>query len=150
MKGTKEKPHAWGEFNFKNGNVSFLDIHNMDIYNASGSLKFDDQNTYFENKTGILNGSPISVKGTCSLLGVMNFDVISRNQNLGKLLTTIQTSPMLKDIQEILKPILRIKGCVDKSGKVNDVSKLNFPVSEYGILQHNIPNLTKIYLQKVL
>lgn len=45
--------------------------------------------------------------------------------------------------------ILRIKGCVDKSGKVNDVSKLNFPVSEYGILQHNIPNLTKIYLQKV-
>ena len=130
VKGTKEKPHAWGEFNFKNGNVSFLDIHNMDIYNASGSLKFDDQNTYFENKTGILNGSPISVKGTCSLLGVMNFDVISRNQNLGKLLTTIQTSPMLKDIQEILKPIEYATGPanikLNLAGTVKDINDIVF------------------------
>lgn len=45
--------------------------------------------------------------------------------------------------------VLRIRGCVDNDGKVNDVKKLNFPLSEYHILQYNIPNLTKIYLLKI-
>lgn len=130
VKGTKENPYAWGEFRFNKGTVSFLDIHNMEIHNASGVLKFDNQDTYFESYSGILNGSPISVKGTCSLLGIMNFDVFSQKQNLGKLLTTVQTSPMLKDIQELLKPIEYATGPanirLNLSGTVKDVNDIVF------------------------
>ena len=105
VKGTQQNPYAWGEFWFKDAIVSFLDIHNMEIHNGAGSLKFDNQNTWFENKTGTLNDKPITIKGSCSLLGVLNFDVLSDGQDLGKLLNTVKTSPMLKDIQEIVKPI---------------------------------------------
>ena len=63
--GTKENPHGWGQFYFRDAIVSFLDIHNMTINNASGTLDFDNQNTLFQSKTANLNGKPISVKGTC-------------------------------------------------------------------------------------
>ena len=43
--GTKENPHGWGQFYFRDAIVSFLDIHNMTINNASGTLDFDNQNT---------------------------------------------------------------------------------------------------------
>ncbi len=128
--GTKKDPHGWGEFKFKNATVSFLDIYNLEINNGSGSLKFEDQNTKFESKTAILNGKPISIKGTCSLLGDLNFDVTSNNQDLGKLLKSIQTSPMLKDVQELIKPIESASGNADVilnlTGKVKDVNDIVF------------------------
>ena len=64
--GTKENPHGWGQFRFKNAAVSFLDIHNMLLTNGSGTLDFDNQNTFFQTKSAALNGKPVSVKGTCS------------------------------------------------------------------------------------
>lgn len=108
--GTKQNPHAWGEFWFNDAKVSFLDIHNMEIYNGSGTLKFNDQNTWFENKTGNLNGKPISIKGSCALSGALNFNVESSAQDLGKLLNSVKTSPMLKDIQELIKPVESANG----------------------------------------
>ena len=45
--------------------------------------------------------------------------------------------------------ILRIKGCVDNNNNVTNVSKLKFPLNSYAFLQRDIPNLTKIFLQKV-
>ena len=73
--GTRENPHGWGQFRFKNATVSFLDIHNMLLTNGSGTLDFNDQNTLFQTKTASFNGKPISVKGTCSLTGVLDFTV---------------------------------------------------------------------------
>lgn len=128
--GTREKPHAWGEFWFKNAIVSFLDIHNIELHNGSGSLKFDDQNTYFETKTATLNGKPISVKGTCTLLGVLNFDTKSDKQDLGELLKAVKTSPMLADIQELVKPLDAASGPANIKlnlyGQVQDVNDIIF------------------------
>lgn len=116
--GTRENPHGWGQFYFKDGTVSFLDIHNMTITNASGTLDFDNQNTIFQSKTAMLNGKPISVKGTCSLLGILDFDVLTKGQDVAKLLTTIKTSPMLNDIQKLTSPIDSANGLVNLAIKL--------------------------------
>ena len=128
--GTKENPHGWGQFYFRDGVVSFLDIHNMVIKNASGTLDFDNQNTFFQSKTANLNGKPISVKGTCSLLGILNFNIETKGQNIEKLLHTIKTSPMLADIQKLTEPIENAQGLVNASinltGKVKNPKDIAF------------------------
>ena len=110
--------------------MAFLDIHNMTINNASGTLDFDNQNTLFQSKTANLNGKPISVKGTCSLLGVLNFNVVTNGQDIGKLLNTIKTSPMLTDIQKLTTPIDYVRGnanaSINLTGKVKDPHDIIF------------------------
>ena len=128
--GTQQNPHAWGEFWFNDAVVSFLDIHNMEIHNGSGVLKFNNQNTWFESKTATLNGKPVSIKGSCNLYGVLNFDVISSYQDLGKLFNAVQTSPMLKDIRELIKPIEAVSGLanvkINLHGQVQDPNDIVF------------------------
>lgn len=130
VKGTKKDPYAWGEFKFNDAIVSFLDIHNMEISNGSGSLVFDKQNTVFESKTANLNGKPISIKGTCALTGDLNFDVNTNGQELGKLLNTIKTSPMLQDIQKLTAPVESASGPANLklklTGQVIDVNNIVF------------------------
>lgn len=128
--GTRKNPHGWGQFHFKDTTASFLDIHNMSITNGAGTLDFNDQNTLFQTKTAILNGKPVSIKGTCSLLGDLNFDVITNGQNLEKLLYTVKTSPMLSDIQKLLQPIEKISGNANFKlnlyGQVKDINDVVF------------------------
>lgn len=128
--GTRKNPHGWGQFEFKNATVSFLEIHNMNLQNGSGTLDFNNQDTLFQTKTATLNGKPISVKGTCSLIGNLNFDVISNGQDLSKLLTTVKTSPMLEDIQKLLSPVEKTTGNanvkINLYGQVKDINDVVF------------------------
>lgn len=128
--GTRENPHAWGEFFFKDAIVSFLDVHDLEIVNGSGKLDFDNQNTFFKSDTAILNKQPISIAGTCSLYGELNFDVVSQNQNLEKLVHSIKISPMLKDIAQMLEKIDNVAGNANVKlnlhGKVQDLNDIVF------------------------
>lgn len=128
--GNKKKPHAFGQFNFRNATVSFLDIHNMEVKNGAGFLKFNDVDTYFENTSGILNGEGIKITGTCNLYGELDFKADTKNQDLGALLNIIKTSPMLKDIQPMIAPIKTANGPVNfhlnLTGKVPDVNEMVF------------------------
>ena len=128
--GTRENPHGWGQFRFHNAEVSFLDIHNMVLTNGSGTLDFNDQNTLFQTKSAKLNGKNVSVKGTCSLLGILNFDILSQGQDLGNLLKIIKTSPMLADIQKLTAPLEKGNGPVNLkinlTGKVKDPKDIVF------------------------
>ena len=128
--GTVNDPHAWGVFNFENTSASFLDIHNMTLTNGKGSLTFEDQNTHFKTETALLYGQPVSVDGTCTLLGVLNFNVAGLNQNSANLLKIIKTSPMLKDIQALLPPVSEAKGLtnvqLNLTGQVKDVNDIVF------------------------
>lgn len=128
--GNVKDPHAWGVFNFEDTTASFLDIHNMTLTNGKGSLTFDDQNTRFKTNTALLFGQPLSVYGTCTLLGVLNFNVSGLNQNSANLLKIIKTSPMLKDIQLMLQPISEAKGLtnlqLNLTGQVTDVNDVVF------------------------
>lgn len=128
--GTRKNPHGWGQFSFKNATVSFTDIHNMILQNGSGTLDFNNQDTLFQTKTATLNGKPVSVKGTCSLIGILNFDVVSDGQDLSKLLNTIKTSPMLEDIQKLLSPVEKAQGNanikINLNGQVKDINDVVF------------------------
>lgn len=128
--GTRKNPHGWGQFQFKNATVSFLDIHNMILHNGSGTLDFNNQNTLFQTKSATLNGKPISVRGTCSLAGILNFDVLSNGQDLSKLLTTVKTSPILADIQKLLTPLEKAQGNanikLNLHGQVKDINDIVF------------------------
>lgn len=128
--GTRQNPHGWGQFWFNSATVSFLDIHNLEIKNGSGTLDFDNQNTIFKSKTAFLNGKPISIDGTCSLLGDLDFNVSTNEQNLENLLKTVKTSPMLKDIQTLLTQIENISGPaninLNLTGQVKDINDVVF------------------------
>ena len=128
--GTRKNPHGWGKFYFNNATVSFLDIHNMVVTNGAGELNFDNQNTIFQSKKAYLNGKPISIKGTCSLNGDLNFNITANNQNLQNLLKIIKTSPMLADIQKITAPIDEGNGLVNLfinlKGQVKDPKDIVF------------------------
>lgn len=128
--GTHQTPHCWGQFWFKNTTVSFIDIHNLTLQNGSGTLDFKNQNTLFQTKSATLNGKPISVRGTCSLLGNLDFNILSDGQDISKLLTTIKTSPMLKDIQQLVSPIEKVQGNTNLklniNGQVKDVNDVVF------------------------
>lgn len=128
--GTRKNPHAWGIFNFKNTTAEFLEIHNMVLKNGSGKLVFSDQDTKFDTDTAELNGKPVNVSGTCTLKGVLNFDIIAKQQDLGNMLKIIKTSPMLSDIRKLVSPITGAKGLSDikinLTGTVIDVNDVVF------------------------
>ncbi len=128
--GTRENPHGWGQFRFKDAAVSFLDIHNMLLTNGSGTLDFDNQNTLFQTKTANFNGKPVSVRGTCTLAGVLDFTVKTAGQDLGNLMKIIKTSPMLADIQKMTASIENASGLSDFSlnltGKVKEPKDIVF------------------------
>lgn len=128
--GNRKNPHAWGIFTFKNTTASFLDIHNMVLKNGSGKLLFSDQNTKFETNTAFLNNEPVNVTGTCTLKGVLNFNIKAKQQDLKNLIKTIKTSPMLTDIQKLIAPVTSAQGKSDininLTGTVIDVTDVVF------------------------
>ena len=128
--GSKKKPHAFGQFNFRNAKVSFLDIHNMILENGAGSLKFNDIDTYFENSAGTLHGKPVKITGKCNLYGVLDFNVLTSGQDMGDMIKIVRTSPMLADIQPMLAPIKSAAGPVDFklniAGEVPDIDYMEF------------------------
>ena len=128
--GNRQKPHAFGQFNFRNAKVSFLEIHNMLVENGAGFLKFNDIDTYFENSKGDFHGKPVKITGTCNLYGVLDFNVLTNGQDMGDLLKIIRTSPMLKDIQPMIAPVKDAKGPADfnlhLTGEVPDIDNMVF------------------------
>lgn len=111
--GNKLNPHAWGTMNFRNATAAFNDIHNLVIKNLDAKLTFDDRNTTFKTAKGTLNGLPVTVDGTCSLLGNLDFTAVTKGQNSADLIHTIKTSPMLAELQEVVKPVKSLEGKTD-------------------------------------
>jgi hypothetical protein len=123
--GTKKDPHIWGNFNFTRTNARFLDVHNMVLKNASGNLNFNNQNAHFINKTGTLNGQPMTIDGVCTLFGDLDFNVTAKNQKLANLIDILTTSPMLVSVKSLVPPVRDVKGQADfilnLKGKVLDI-----------------------------
>lgn len=128
IEGTKKDPHIWGDFNFVDTSARFLEVNNMTLVHADGNLNFNNQNAHFINNTGTLHGEPVTIDGTCTLFGDLDFDVTANKQNLNDLYTILTTSPMLKDIKEILPVLTNIKGKSDFNlnlrGKLLDINAL--------------------------
>ena len=111
--GRKIDPHLWGTINFSNATASLNDIHDLEITNGSGEVVFNDKKVTFKTHSGILNGKPIEIKGDCEVLGKLNVYVTSKAQDVKKLIHCIQASPILVDVQKVVKPFTRPDGIAD-------------------------------------
>lgn len=113
VSGTKIEPHGWGEMNFKNANAAFNDIHNLTLKGINAKLTFDDRLAAFKTYKAALYGLPVTVEGTSSLSGDMDFTAATKNQKTENLLKVINTSPVLAELQEVAEPVKSIKGLAD-------------------------------------
>ena len=111
--GKKIDPHIWGEINFRNATASFVEINNMELHNGSGEVIFDDTKVTFKTKSGTINGRPVEINGDCAVLGKLNVYVNTKSQDIQKLIKIINTSPILVDVQKVVKPFTKPSGLAD-------------------------------------
>lgn len=121
--GRKVDPHLWGKINFKNAKASFNDIHNLAVENGSGEVVFNDTLTTFKTYNGYINGKPVEIKGDCTVLGKLNVFISSKNQNIPLLIKTINTSPILKDVQKVVSPFTKPTGTADVNLNIYGTAK---------------------------
>lgn len=129
IKGSKIAPRTFGIFNIKNANASFNGI-DMRLTNSYGRLIFDDNNTKLILDKVLLNSKPIKASGTCTLSGVLDYDIIANSQDLGNLYTILNNSPVLSDISKVLPPLKSASGKTDLklklTGKVKNLYDVKF------------------------
>ncbi len=108
--GSKIEPHSWGIINFNNASASFIKINNMDVKKITGWVKLNDEDVTFKTTSSYLNGLPVDISGECDLQGNMSVDVIAEGQDSSNLFKIINTSPILKELQDMLKPVTTASG----------------------------------------
>lgn len=113
--GRKVDPHIWGKVNFSDATAAFTQINDLTVYNGAGVVNFDDTKVTFKTHKGILNGRPIDIHGDCIMLGALNVYVASKGQDIKKLIHTINTSALLKEVQRAVKPFTKPNGVADVS-----------------------------------
>ena len=130
VKGNRKNPHVWGVLNFNNVKTFFNEIPDMVLTNAQAVLRFNDQNAFFETKTGVVNGKPINISGTCNLFGKFDFNVKTSSQEIGYLYNALQTSTMIDDIKKMLPKLDECNGLVNLNmnvfGSILDVENIQF------------------------
>lgn len=121
--GAKGNPSLFGEFWFKNATVSFNDIKNCELTNGEGDLKFEDKIMHFSTKKAYLDAKPIKVDGTCTVKGVLDFDVIANSVNLNKVMQILKTSPMLEDFKKSTSYVSATSGNIALKLKLKGTAK---------------------------
>ena len=134
VSGNQNNPHAWGNINFYNTNASLKNIIGIELKNADGCIDFNDQEVEFKLNKGHIDNNPVTLLGTCNLLGKLDVNFAVKDFSIEKGLFSIKNSPELSEIKKILPPIDKI------SGKTN--LSLNFT--------GNVPDINKIELNKNL
>ena len=113
INGNVQDPHITGLLNFKNAQVSFIDMPNLSIKNANGDLTFSDTDTYFKTSSATLNSKPINIEGTCTLQGNFDFKATTKGQNLTKLFNDIRDNNLLSDLNSYIQQIEKVNGLGD-------------------------------------
>ena len=130
VKGTKKDAHTFGWFKTKSATTYFDEIKNLILTNADSALTFDDTNTKFVLESGLVNGKPVKISGTCNLFGEFNFNADFSNQNAGYLLNVLKTSSMLEPISKNAEMFQNADGTADLKlnifGHLLDINELNF------------------------
>ncbi len=160
VKGTKKNPHTFGWFRTSKATTFFDDIPSLVLTNADSLLTFDDFNTTFMLNSGLVNGKPVSIEGTCDLSGKFNFNAKFHNQNANNFLNILKLSPMLKDFSKSVELINKADGLIDFNTKISghllDISELQIGknvhakgeiilhsvTAKLGNLKNNVQNIT--------
>ncbi len=111
--GKKVDPHIWGSVKFKDAVASFNEVHNLELRNGSGEVLFNDKNVTFKTYYATINDKLVEIKGDCVVLGKMNVYASTKGQDIQKMVKVINTSPILVDVQEAIRPFEKPSGVGD-------------------------------------
>lgn len=146
INGTKTDSHLHGAFNFRNTTASFNGVKAY-LKNGEGSLSFNDKDTLLSVRKADLDGKPVKIQGTCTLDGVLDYDITANNQDLEVLINILKNSPILSPIQKTLPAIKTAGGklniTVKLKGKVKNLADFIFgkTVSLQGTVKLNGNNI---------
>ena len=70
---------------------------------------FDDKKVTFKTTNATINNKFTEIYGDCVVLGKLNVYVKSKGQDIKKLIKTIQTSPILVDVQKVVASSAQVK-----------------------------------------
>ena len=124
VKGNRKNPHVWGIFNVSNSTVSFNEMPDLKLIQADASLRFNDQNAYFNTQKGYVNGKEFKLDGTCDLYGNFDFNAKTAEQSTEALYKAVQTSTLIPDIQKMLPKVDKITGTTDLDLKIYGTVKV--------------------------
>lgn len=131
-KGNEDTGEAYGAFNFYGATARFFGL-NTKLENSNGKLGFLGKNITFDTYTGFIEGSKASVNGVADITGNLDFDVLVSDARLPSLIKIVQTSEMLIEQKELVKPIKDPQGKCDfrlkLKGKVLDLYDFNLAQS---------------------
>lgn len=121
--GTKKDPHIFGRVDFFGAKASFIEVKHLELQNGSGEVVFNDKKTTFKTHNASLYGKPIEVYGDCITMGDLNVYVSSNGHDVKKLVKVIQDSPILYEVDKVLKPFTRPDGIADVFLHIYGISK---------------------------
>lgn len=111
--GKKVDPHIWGKVNFFDAKASFIEVKHLELQNGAGEVVFNDKFTTFKTNKAYLYGKPIDIHGDCITMGNLNVYVSSNGQDIKKLVKVIKNSPILFEVDKVIKPFTHADGIAD-------------------------------------
>lgn len=135
VKGNRKNPHVWGNMNFYDMTVSFINAPNFILTKANALLKFKDQDAIFENQTGVVNGKDFKINGACNLQGKFDFEIFSNEQPAQKLYYALNTTTLIPEIKKMIPQLEEISGLINLKLKVfgvlKDIEDLQFGINTF-------------------
>ena len=156
VKGNRKNPHVWGDLNFYDAQVNFLQIPDLILKNTNAILTFNDKNAVFKTNKAQLNSKDFQLSGICDLSGKFDFDAITANQPTAALYKAMQTSTMIPDLEKIIPKVDKIIGVTDLNlkiyGVIKDISDLEFNKNAFAkgniVIKNNDIGIQGIDVQK--
>ena len=148
VKGNRKDPHIWGSLNLFNASANFIDLPKMQLRNSEATVKFNDQNVTFVNKSGVINGNEFKINGYSDLFGKFDFNINGKAQSTKALYESIKSSKMLESLSKMIPTLDLVNGNTDFNlnvyGAVKDIKdiKLNKNIFAKGDIVFDNNNLS--------
>ncbi len=137
-----------GFLKFKNAKVALNDLAAV-LENASGKVDFKGKIFSFQTDTATFNNTPVSLKGTSSINGDMDYEFIAEDCPAEGWLNVLKTSEILKSTQGAVSQISSLDGKVGVKIKLVGKAKNIQHDTKINHLMNNIQTSGEVKLNGV-
>ena len=128
--GSKNNPHINGVIKTLKATAFFNGIPNLILKDAETILVFEDTNTIFTLKKGFIDGKQAFISGNCKLNGEFDYNIKLLGQDMGYLLNSFKTAPLLSNLYRNFSLIENARGLSDFNvnikGHIIDINNIEF------------------------
>lgn len=126
LKGTAENLQTWGSFT-TNGANTYYDGLSQEIKNVSGKIRYTTNEVFFDNLTGNVANSKVSMNGKISNSNIANITFSSTNIDLSHIRQLVLSSSLLKPSSIYFKDFKSLNG--NAEGILTLIGDINSPES---------------------